>query len=114
IGELDRLEPALVAQAFADLRDAGVAALQRDGLSGGTFNFAADLRYRGQEHTIAVPVASPDDLTGATAETRRRFNAQHDSRYSHAAPDQSIEIANLPLVLTFARIADAISRCLST
>jgi N-methylhydantoinase A len=114
IGELDRLEPARVAQAFADLRDAGAAALKRDGLSGGTFNFAADLRYRGQEHTIAVAVASPDDLAGATAETRRRFNAQHDSRYGHAAPDQSIEIVNLRLVVTLARIDDAISRWLST
>jgi N-methylhydantoinase A len=114
IGELDRLERAQVAQAFADLRDAGTAALKRDGLAGGTFNFAADLRYRGQEHTIAVSVRSPDDLAGGTAETRRRFNAQHDSRYGHAAPDQSIEIVNLRLVVTLARIDDAISRWLST
>jgi N-methylhydantoinase A len=113
IGELDRLEPLQVAQAFADLRDAGVAALKRDGLAGGTFNFAADLRYRGQEHTIAVALGSPDDLVGATAETRRRFNVQHDSRYGHAAPDQSIEIVNLRLVVTVPRIDDAISRWLS-
>jgi N-methylhydantoinase A len=115
IGELDRLEPLHVAQAFADLRDAAIAALKRDGLSGGTFNFAADLRYRGQEHTIAVAVASPDDLIGAAAaaETRRRFNAQHDRRYGHAAPDQSIEIVNLRLVVTLSRIDDAISRWLS-
>jgi N-methylhydantoinase A len=116
IGELDRLEPAKVVQAFADLRDAGVAALKRDGLAGGTFNFAADLRYRGQEHTIAVAVASPDDLVAAAAaaETRQRFNARHDSRYGHAAPDQSIEIVNLRLVVTLPRIDDAISRWLST
>jgi N-methylhydantoinase A len=116
IGELDRLKPAQVAQAFADLRDAGTSALTRDGLAGGAFNFAADLRYRGQEHTIAVAVGSPDDLVAAAAaaETRRRFNAQHDSRYGHAAPDQSIEIVNLRLVVTLARIDDAISRWLST
>src|SRR5262249_56939365 len=40
IGELDLVQPTQVAQAFADLRDAGRAALKRDGLSGGTFNFA--------------------------------------------------------------------------
>jgi N-methylhydantoinase A len=114
IGELDRLEAAHVAQAFADLRDAGAAALKRDGLAGGTFNFAADLRYRGQEHTIAVAVGGADDLVGAAAETRQRFNAQHDSRYGHAAPDQSIEIVNLRLVVARARIDDAISRWLST
>jgi N-methylhydantoinase A len=114
IGELDRLQAAQVAQAFVDLRDAGAAALKRDGLSGGTFNFAADLRYRGQEHTIAVPVTGPDDLVGATATTRQRFDAQHDRRYGHAAPDQSIEIVNLRLVVTLARVDDAISRWLST
>jgi N-methylhydantoinase A len=114
IGELDRLQAAQVAQAFADLRDAGAAALKRDGLSGGTFNFAADLRYRGQEHTIPIPVTCPDDLTGSTAVTRQRFDAQHDRRYGHAAPDQSIEIVNLRLVVTVARMDDAISRWLST
>src|SRR5258708_38321307 len=50
IGELDRLGAAQVAQAFTDLRDAGEAALERGGLTGGTFNFAADLRYPGQGH----------------------------------------------------------------
>src|SRR6202140_122335 len=80
IGELDRLPAAPVARAFADLRGAGEAALGRDQLSGGTFNFAADLRYRGQEHTIAVPVTGPDDLVGATAAARQRFGVQHAPR----------------------------------
>jgi len=113
IGELDRLEPAVVSQAFTDLGDAGAAALKRDGLSGGAFKFAADLRYRGQEHTIPLPVAGPDDLVGAAAKTRQRFDAQHDSRYGHAAPDQSIEIVNVRLVVTVARMDDTISRWLS-
>ena len=112
IGEIDRLQTTLVTQAFADLRDAGEAALTRDGLSGGTFNFAADLRYRGQEHTIAVPVTGPDDLVGATAAARQCFDAQHDRRHGHAAPDQSIEIVNLRLVVTVPRVDDAISRWL--
>jgi N-methylhydantoinase A len=114
IGELDRLQAGQVAQAFADLREAGAAALKRDGLSGGAFSFAADLRYRGQEHTIAVRVTGPDDLTGNKAAIRQRFDAQHDRRYGHAAPDQSIEIVNLRLAVTLARMDDAISRWLST
>src|SRR5208282_369607 len=52
IGELGRVDDKLAATAFAELRAAGQAALQRDRLSGGSFAFAADLRYRGQEHTI--------------------------------------------------------------
>src|SRR5262249_53773410 len=37
-----------------------------------------------------------------------------DRRYGHAAPDQSIEIVNLRLVVTLARMDDAISRWLTT
>jgi N-methylhydantoinase A len=113
IGELDRVRPEDAARAFADLRSAGEAALARDGLSGGAFNFAADLRYRGQEHTIAIPVAGPADLVGDAASTRKNFDAQHDRRHGHAAPDQSIEIVNLRLVVTLSRVDDAIRRWLS-
>jgi len=113
IGELDRIRPADAAHAFADLREAGEAALRRDGLAGGSFDFAADLRYRGQEHTIAIAVAGPDDLVDNSAETRQRFDAQHDRRHGHAAPDQSIEIVNLRLVVTVPRMDDAIRDWLS-
>jgi N-methylhydantoinase A len=113
IGELGGVPPADTARAFADLRGAGEAALAHDGLSGGTFAFAADLRYRGQEHTISIPVTGPGDLSGDTAATRRRFDEQHNRRHGHAAPDQSIEIVNLRLVVTLARLDDAIGRWLS-
>jgi N-methylhydantoinase A len=114
IGELGRVGGTNAARAFADLREAGEAALARDGLAGGTFNFAADLRYRGQEHTIPIPVTGPDDLVESTQATRQRFNVQHESRHGHAAPDQSIEIVNLRLVVTVARMDDAIAGWLST
>jgi N-methylhydantoinase A len=114
VGELDRVRAEDAAQAFADLREAGEAALRRDGLASGTFGFAADLRYRGQEHTIPIPVTRPDDLVGDTDATRRRFDEQHDRRHGHAAPDQSIEIVNLRLVVTVPRMDDAIRGWLST
>src|SRR5580704_678625 len=113
IGELGRVAADLAATAFAELRSAGEEALERDGLSGGKFSFAADLRYRGQEHTIAIAVAAPADLVGATDATRRRFDAQHDRRHGHAAPDQSIEIVNLRLVVTVPRLDDALGRWLN-
>jgi N-methylhydantoinase A len=113
IGELGKVDMQAAATAFAELRDAGQAALERDRLAAGAFNFAADLRYRGQEHTIPIPVAKPQDLATATDETRARFDAQHDRRYGHAAPDQSIEIVNLRLVVTVARMEDSIGRWLA-
>jgi N-methylhydantoinase A len=92
------------------LRNAGEAALARDRLAGGRFDFAADLRYRGQEHTIAIVVTRAEDLASDTEGTRLRFDQQHDRRYGHAAPDQSIEIVNLRLVVTVPRMEDVIGR----
>jgi N-methylhydantoinase A len=108
---LGGVRPAGAARAFAELRSAGE--LARDGLSGGTFAFAADLRYRGQEHTIAIAVTGPSDLAGDTVTTRCGFDAQHERRHGHAAPDQSIEIVNLRLVVTLPRMDDAIGHWLS-
>jgi N-methylhydantoinase A len=113
VGELGAIKPADAARAFVELRAAGEEALARDQLARGRFEFAADLRYRGQEHTIAIPVGRAHDLTGDTEATRVRFDEQHGSRYGHAAPDQSIEIVNLRLVVTVPRMDDAIARWLS-
>ncbi len=113
IGELGRIDPGTAAHAFAELQAAGEDALARDKLLGGRFAFAADLRYRGQEHTIPIPVARAADLVADTAATIEHFHAQHDSRYGHAAPDQSIEIVNLRLVVTVPRMQDAILDWLS-
>jgi N-methylhydantoinase A len=113
IGDLGAIGPDDAARAFSDLRAAGEAALARDSLAGGCFAFAADLRYRGQEHTIAIVVARADDLTGEIAATRARFNDQHHRRYGHAAPDQSIEVVNLRLTVTMPRMEDVIGHWLA-
>jgi N-methylhydantoinase A len=113
VGELGSIGAAAAAQAFDDLHAAGQESLARDQLGRGQFEFAADLRYRGQEHTIPIPVMRPQDLTSDTDGTRARFDVQHDRRYGHAAPDQSIEVVNLRLVVTVPRMDDIIERWLS-
>jgi N-methylhydantoinase A len=113
VGTLGAIEGAEMARVFAELRAAGEASVAGDRLSGARFELAADLRYRGQEHTIAVPVTHPDHLAGDSECTRLRFDEQHDRRYGHAAPDQSIEIVNLRLTVTVPRMEDAIARWLS-
>jgi N-methylhydantoinase A len=113
IGELGRIDEAAAARAFAELKAAGDDALARDALTGAHVAFAADPRYRGQEHTIPIPVERAVDLTTDTAATVERFHVQHDNRYGHAAPDQSIEIVNLRLVVTVPRMEDAILNWLS-
>ncbi len=88
---------------FAELEAAGRQQVARDGIAGArcVFTFLADLRYVGQEHTIAIPVARPD---AAQRRLRRRcgelFDAEHDQRYGQAAPDERLECVNVRLVVT--------------
>ena len=79
------------------------------------FAYLADLRYVGQEHTIAIPVREPGLLSGDFAPLRAAFDAEHDQRYGQAAPDERLEIVNVRLVVTAARndtLADAGCRSL--
>jgi N-methylhydantoinase A len=114
-GQFGAIAPEAAGRAFADLRELGEAALAKDGLAPAAagFAYAADLRYRGQEHTIPIPVGGPDDLTADTGPATARFNEQHDRRYGHAAPDQSIEIVNLRLVVTVPRMGDEVADLLT-
>jgi N-methylhydantoinase A len=113
IGTLGEIRSADAARAFAELQSAGEKALGAEHLARGCFEFAADLRYRGQEHTITIPVAGAHDLATDIDATRRRFNEQHDRRHGHAAPDEWIEVVNLRLIVTVPRMEDAIARWLS-
>jgi N-methylhydantoinase A len=104
-GLLGTLDPCRVDAVFAELAETGRRQLARDGLaeSVADFAFLADLRYVGQEHTIAIPVADAGLLSGDFAPLRALFDAAHDRRYGQAAPDERIEIVNVRLVVTAAR-----------
>jgi N-methylhydantoinase A len=108
VGDLAHIDAVAARAAFDTLRAAGSARIAEEGLADGEadFQFAADLRYRGQEHTIPVPIAGPDDLAGGgSGALREAFDKLHDRRYGHAAPDESIQIVNLRLILR-ATVAD--------
>jgi N-methylhydantoinase A len=115
IGRLGSLNPAVVETVFGDLRRAGEAQLARDHIPRNTaeFSFHANLRYVGQEHTIPVPVVSAKLLTGDLGPLRTMFHAEHAKRYSQAAPDESMEIVSLRLVVTAARPEGLAERWLS-
>src|SRR5262245_42175898 len=112
VGALDRAQ---VDRVFAELGSAGRRQLERDGLdeSAADFAFFADLRYVGQEHTIAIPVRDPALLSGDFAPLRVLFDAAHDQRYGQAAPDERLEIVNVRLVVTAARPDTLAERWLS-
>jgi N-methylhydantoinase A len=96
---------------FADLTDAGRKQVDRDGMAPASvdFNFLADLRYVGQEHTISIPVRDPGMLGGHDEELRRLFDTEHHQRYGQAAPDERLEVVNIRLVVTAGR-ADSLAQ----
>jgi N-methylhydantoinase A len=104
-GPLGRLDGGTVAAVFAELSAAGEQQVARDGIPAGNaeFIFLADLRYVGQEHTIAIPVRDPTMLSGADDKLRNLFDAEHDQRYGQAAPDERLEVVNVRLVVTAGR-----------
>ncbi len=114
-GLLGSLDAKQVEAVFAELAEAGKAQVARDGIDAKTADFAylADLRYVGQEHTIAIPVRDPKLLSGDFAPLREAFDAEHDQRYGQAAPDERLEIVNVRLVVTAARQDTLAERWLS-
>jgi N-methylhydantoinase A len=105
IGKLGTLEASDVERVFGELKRAGEEQIARDGIAPGAaeFIFYANLRYVGQEHTIPIPVSNAHLLTGDLGAVRKAFHAEHAKRYSQSAPDESMEIVSLRLVVTAAR-----------
>ncbi len=106
VSDLVDVDPAAALAAFESLRTAARARMAEEGLdpTPAVYQFAADLRYRGQEHTIPVPVGAAGDLEGGgSAGLRAQFDLLHERRYGHAAPDETIQMVNLRLTLELAR-----------
>jgi N-methylhydantoinase A len=94
---LDDLEMDVLEDEFRGLEAEGRAALERSGIAADriVFERAADMRYVGQEHAVAVrmPASAADE--SVRAEIKRRFDEAHDLRYSHSAPEEAADIVSL-------------------
>ncbi|MDP6173715.1 MAG: hydantoinase/oxoprolinase family protein, partial [Rhodospirillales bacterium] len=116
VGGLDDLDKGAAETAFAELNQAGWDLLEAEHMldSGAVFSFAADLRYMGQEHTIAVPVTDAGDFSpeGATG-LSRDFAGLHEKRYGHASSTEPIQVVNLRLTVMAPREGALISEWLA-
>jgi N-methylhydantoinase A len=94
---LDDLEMFELEDQFGKLEAEGRRALEQSGIPTDriVFERAADMRYVGQEHAVAVrmPVNVGDE--SARAEIKRLFDQAHELRYSHSAPEESADIVSL-------------------
>ncbi|HEX2228842.1 MAG TPA: hydantoinase/oxoprolinase family protein [Candidatus Binatia bacterium] len=93
---LDDLEMEELEQEFLALEAEGRAALERSGIAPERIAFerAADMRYVGQEHAVAVRMPASADES-ARNEIKRRFDEAHDLRYSHSAPEEAADIVSV-------------------
>jgi N-methylhydantoinase A len=57
-----------------------------------------DIRYVGQEFSIPVPVTQAQIDTADRAGIRAAFDAIHERRYAHHAPEEPIEVINVRLI----------------
>ncbi len=73
---------ALEEEASAWLASAGVASDET------TLDYALDVRYVGQNYSVTIPTQRNAD----DASVKAAFDAAHQQRYSHSAPDEAAEI----------------------
>jgi N-methylhydantoinase A len=94
---LDDLEMADLEEQFRALEREGKLALQQSGIDGDriVFERAADMRYVGQEHAVAVRMPASTGDERARDEIKKRFDDAHELRYSHSAPDEPADIVSL-------------------
>jgi N-methylhydantoinase A len=94
---MDDLEMVELEDQFKKLEAEGRKALEDSGIPTDriVFERAADMRYVGQEHAVAVRMpANVGDETGRE-EIKRLFDDAHELRYSHSAPGESADIVSL-------------------
>jgi len=94
---MDDLEMAELEDEFKKLEAEGRKALEASGIPTEriVFERAADMRYVGQEHAVAVRVPAAVGDETARAEIKKLFDDAHELRYSHSAPGESADIVSL-------------------
>jgi N-methylhydantoinase A len=94
---LDDIDMAELEAQFRQLEREGRDALEGSGLATDrvVFERACDMRYVGQEHSVAVRLpARVGDETDRDA-IKHLFDDAHQLRYSHSAPDESADVVSL-------------------
>jgi N-methylhydantoinase A len=86
-GGLVKVHDEMVSDARASLRHGKDA----------TFQIALDLRYMGQEFTLAVPVTLEQLKRADRPGIRTAFDALYEQRYAHHSPEESVEMVNIRL-----------------
>ena len=92
------VNPAEVQAALTMLINDGLAALgqeEKAKLSPAAVDCRLDLRYRGQEYTVTVPLSGTTFSVEDHAPVAERFHQLHGLLYGHSAPEEALELVSV-------------------
>jgi N-methylhydantoinase A len=94
---LDDVDMAELEARFQHLEAEGREALEQSGVPTDRvlFERAADMRYVGQEHAVAVALPADIGAEEHREVVKRLFDKAHQVRYSHSAPEESADVVSL-------------------
>jgi len=104
--QMAKFEPATVEQYAITLKALGAEAWTRLRADVGepsrtpVVHHFLELRYRGQEFTIPVPVPEDGLSTASYASVRALFDEMHDRLYGHHAPAETVEAVGVRTVIS--------------
>ena len=98
---LETTDPDAIERLFAESEADAIAALSAQGFAAETIpppRRGLDMRYRGQEHTVEVPVSGGDALDREALSAA--FHERHRRRYTFALEETPVEIVNIRVTAT--------------
>jgi N-methylhydantoinase A len=115
VAPLESVDDADVTRLFEQLAEPGYRQLRKDGLGSAQVELvrSIDLRYRGQDHALPVPMTGTALDAQARALLRKEFDALHERHYAHASPGEPVEIVNLRLSMRAVRDRSLVSELLA-
>ncbi len=99
VRELEDTSGVEIAEAFADLEESALKTLAEEGSQPEEVLLQRflDMRYRGQEYTLPVPITEELRALKDFNAIRARFDELHQTHYGHAAPSEPVMMVNLRL-----------------
>jgi N-methylhydantoinase A len=99
VRELTETTGAQIADAFASLEKSAMDTLAEEGTQPEQIVLRRfmDMRYRGQEYTLPVPVTEELHAVTDFSAIRARFDQLHQEHYGHSAPKEPVMMVNIRL-----------------
>ncbi|WP_428483462.1 hydantoinase/oxoprolinase family protein [Rhodopila sp.] len=97
--DLETVEPAQVADAFAAMEAAGAAILEAAAVpvDRRALPRFADVRYRRQAYELTLPVEAGPVTRDSLDHLAAAFHEKHEQTYGHANPSEAVQLVNLRL-----------------